>query len=127
MSPSLHKLLWHGCEVAQKFQSIGIPIAYTAVEAGETMHSFWKKCLAGRARQTSREARMKDTMRRGLWITSPSLYFVYLERRIKKHPKHAPLPDAALEFLLYPVEEEEPFEATPTDDDDSDEEDNELI
>lgn len=100
MSPTVHKVLWHGCEIARLFQSLGIPLSYTAEDAGETMHTFWKKVFARKARQISRKMRISDTHRRGMIFTDPALSLVYIKDRVKKQGKHKPLPAAALKYIL---------------------------
>lgn len=40
MSPSLHKLLKHGCEIARQFP---LPISYYAEDANESWHKLYKK------------------------------------------------------------------------------------
>lgn len=109
MSPSMHKLLIHGCDIAR--QNPDLPQAYLAEDAGETMHSFWKKVLARRARQMSRKLRMQDTFRRGCIFTCPGLSLIFADKRKKQNKRQEVLPAEAWQYLLDDEDAEDEADA----------------
>ena len=68
MSPTVHKLLMHGCQIARKFP---LPIAYFAEDAGESWHKYYRKNMIMHARQTSKANRLQDVFDRAIYLTDP--------------------------------------------------------
>ena len=57
MSPTLHKLLKHGCEISRQ---LPLPQAYYAEDANESWHKLYRQNMTQHARQNSRENRLMD-------------------------------------------------------------------
>ena len=57
MNPSLHKLLMHGCQIAEEFP---LPMAYFAEDAGNHMRTFYRDWYINRSRRNNRKNRLFD-------------------------------------------------------------------
>lgn len=84
MSPSVHKLLMHGCHITRQFP---LPIAYFAEDAGESMHKIYRETIKRHSRRNSRANALIDTFNRAVYITDPKISMIYIGRRIKMHKK----------------------------------------
>lgn len=85
MSPSIHKLLWHGPDIARQFD---VPLIHLSEDASEAMHKYYRRNIKQHARQFSRAARLKDIFRRGMYMTDPKISHILIEERLKMHKKH---------------------------------------
>lgn len=84
MSPTLHKLLRHGCEIARTYP---MPPEYFAEDCVESWHKLHRRNLLQHARQNSREHRILDMFNRAVYMSDPTLSLIYAEKRIKKSLK----------------------------------------
>lgn len=57
MNPTMHKLLIHGCQIAEQFP---LPIAYFSEDANESWHKLYRENTISHSRQNSRENRILD-------------------------------------------------------------------
>lgn len=79
MSPSLHKLLWHGCEIARQFR---LPMAFYAEDANESWHKLYRKNMTSHARQNSRSNRILDVYNRAIFLTDPKISLILINKRL---------------------------------------------
>lgn len=96
MSPTVHKLLNHSCQIARKFP---MPLAYYSEEASEACHKFFRKNMINHARQNNKKSRLLDVYNRAVYLSDPKISMVYLKGRLKKH-KIRKLPVSANRFLI---------------------------
>ncbi|KAJ8677917.1 hypothetical protein QAD02_013704 [Eretmocerus hayati] len=85
MSPTLHKLLAHGPDIAEEFE---MSLAYYAGDALETWHKFLRRFTTTHARQSSREARITDLSNRAVYWSDPVIIKISLNRRTQKPVSH---------------------------------------
>ena len=81
MSPTVHKLLAHGCDIAKKFP---MPQIYFAEDCTESWHKYYRKNIISHARQNSRENRLLDIFNRALCFSDPIIFLIYVNRRLKE-------------------------------------------
>lgn len=96
MSPSLHKLLRHGYEIAELFP---LPAAFFAEDASESWHRLYRINLIHHARQCSRKARILDAFMRGVYMSDPYLSLILIDERLKKQ-KETEEPKNVKQFFL---------------------------
>lgn len=80
MKPTVHKLLIHGCDIADQFP---LPIGYYSEDASESWHKLYRKYMVDHARQDSREHRILDVFHRAIYMSDPKLSLYYIEKRLK--------------------------------------------
>lgn len=90
MSPSVHKLLRHGCEVARKFE---MPTMYYAEDCSESSHKFHRRNMEEHARQISRSARLLDVYNRAVYMSDPKMSLISLNKRRKFYKEHPITPE----------------------------------
>lgn len=75
MCPTIHKLLKHGCEIAEQ---LSLPVAYFSEDAIESSHKIYRQNMTRDARQSSRENRLKDVFHRAIYLSDPKISLIYL-------------------------------------------------
>lgn len=80
MSPTFHKLLKHGCEIARQ---LPLPVAFYAEDANESWHKYYRKNMIDHTRQNSRENRLQDVFNRAVYMTDPKISLIFIDRRVK--------------------------------------------
>lgn len=85
LSPTVHKMLRHGCEIARKFK---MPMLYYAEDCLESGHKFLRRNMTAHARQISREARLLGVYNRTVYVTDCKIAILTNEasKSSKKHP-----------------------------------------
>ncbi|CAH0552999.1 unnamed protein product [Brassicogethes aeneus] len=81
MSPTVHKLLRHGCDIARQ---LPLPIAYYAEDANESWHKYYKRNMVEHSRQNSREHRLLDVFNRAVYMTDPKISLMLIDSRVNK-------------------------------------------
>lgn len=84
MSPSLHKLLKHGCEIARQFS---IPIVYYSEDSNESWHKLYRKNMVSHARQNGRKNRLLDVFNRAVCLSDPKVSLIKIEKRMRLYKK----------------------------------------
>ncbi|KYM95706.1 hypothetical protein ALC62_13648 [Cyphomyrmex costatus] len=80
MSPTFHKLLQHGCEIAKQFP---LPMLYFSEDALESWHKFYRRNLISHARQRSRKCRLLDVFNRALYFSDPKISLILINERLQ--------------------------------------------
>ena len=94
ISPTVHKLLIHGCQIAKKFP---LPMAYFAEDAGESWHKHYRKNMVIHARQNSKINRLGDVFDRAIYLTDPMISLISGRKNMTKI---ITLPASVQEYIL---------------------------
>lgn len=78
MSPTMHKLLVHGCDIARQ---LPLPVAYYAEDANESWHKLYRQNMVSHARQNSRKNRLIDTFNRAVCLSDPLISLILIKSR----------------------------------------------
>lgn len=84
MSPTVHKLLKHGCDIARE---LPLPVAFFAEDANESWHKLYRQYMIYHSRQDSRANRIIDVFHRALYFSDPLISNILLDNRIKSKEK----------------------------------------
>ncbi|XP_058789796.1 uncharacterized protein LOC131675525 [Phymastichus coffea] len=79
MNPTTHKLLIHGCQIAENFP---LPIAYFAEDGLESWHKYFRSNTTHHCRQSSRENRTQDLYNRAIEMSDPAISLMGIKKRI---------------------------------------------
>ena len=96
LSPTLHRLLIHGGEIARH---LPVPTGLLTEEGLEKKHSDVKKGRRDHCRTTNRHDNMSDMLHRALDMSDPVLACLAMERASKYNRYHV-LPADAREILI---------------------------
>lgn len=95
MSPTVHKILKHGVDIAKQFP---MPMAFFSEDANETSHKYYRSNFKNHARQYKRSARLLDVFNRQMYRSDPKVSMMYIQQRLKKH-KHEVLSENVKNLL----------------------------
>lgn len=90
MSPTLHKLLKHSCDIVRE---LPLPVAYYAEDANESWHKLYRQNMIRHARQNSRKNRIIDVYNRAIYLSDPKISLILIEQRMKICKKDNIAPD----------------------------------
>ncbi|OXU22516.1 hypothetical protein TSAR_014078 [Trichomalopsis sarcophagae] len=79
LSPTLHKPLRHGCEIARLFP---LPMAYFAEDALESSHKYYRRNMILHARKNSRANRILDVYKRAIYLNDPKISLSKIDQRM---------------------------------------------
>lgn len=94
MSPSVHKLLEHGCDIAEQFP---LPMIYFSEDALESWHKYYRRNMTSHARQHNRTCRILDVFNRAIYLSDPKISMILIDNRQKQ--KATEVPASLNEFL----------------------------
>lgn len=96
LSPTVHKLLRHGCEIARQFS---LPISYYSEDSSEAWHKHNRRNMRDHARQSSCVNRITDVFNYAIYYSDPKISLTFLNNRLK-FQKLMEIPNDLEEYIL---------------------------